>query len=48
VSPDPALAARALAASGDAVVTLDRSARVTSWNRAAEKLLGFSPGCPGW
>jgi PAS domain S-box-containing protein len=42
VSLDPALAARAAAAAGDAIVTLDHSAKVTSWNRAAEQLLGFS------
>jgi PAS domain S-box-containing protein len=37
-----ALAAHAVAAAGDAIVTLDHSAKVTSWNRAAEQLLGFS------
>ena len=42
MSLDPALAAHAVAAAGDAVVTLDHSAKVTSWNRAAERLLGFS------
>ena len=31
-----------MAAAGDAIVTLDHSAKVTSWNRAAEQLLGFS------
>jgi PAS domain-containing protein len=41
VSLDPAPAA---AAAGDAVVTLDHSAKVASWNRAAEQLLCFSPG----
>jgi PAS domain S-box-containing protein len=39
---DPKLAALAVAAAGDAVVTLDRTAKVTSWNGAAERLLGFS------
>jgi PAS domain S-box-containing protein len=39
---DPQLAAHAVAAAGDAVITLDRAAKVTSWNRAAEQLLGFS------
>ena len=43
MSLDPALAAHAVAAAGDAIVTLDHSAKVTSWNRAAEQLLGFSP-----
>ena len=42
MSLDPALAAHAVAAAGDAIVTLDHSAKVTSWNRAAEQLLGFS------
>jgi PAS domain S-box-containing protein len=42
VSLDPALAAHAVAAADDAIVTLDHSAKVTSWNRAAEQLLGFS------
>jgi PAS domain S-box-containing protein len=42
VSLDPALAAHAVAASADAIVTLDHSAKVTSWNRAAEALLGFT------
>jgi PAS domain S-box-containing protein len=42
VSLDPALPAHAVAAAGDAIVTLDHSAKVTSWSRAAEQLLGFS------
>jgi PAS domain S-box-containing protein len=42
MSLDPALAAHAVARAGDAIVTLDHSANVTSWNRAAEQLLGFS------
>ena len=42
MSLDPALAAHAVAAAGDAIVTLDHSAKVTSWNRAAGRLLGFS------
>jgi PAS domain S-box-containing protein len=42
LSLDPTLAAHAVAAAGDAIVTLDHSAKVTSWNRAAEQLLGFS------
>ena len=39
MSLDPALAAHAAAAAGDAIVTLDASARTMSWNRAAERLL---------
>jgi PAS domain S-box-containing protein len=42
MSLDPEVAAQAIAAAGDAVVTLDRTAKVTSWNKAAERLLGFS------
>ena len=42
MSLDPAIAAHAVAAAGDAIVTLDHSAKVTSWNRAAEQLLRFS------
>ena len=37
-----ALAADALAAADDAVITIDASVKVTSWNAAAEPLLGFS------
>jgi PAS domain S-box-containing protein len=43
VSLDPTLAANAVTAADDAIVTLDHSAKVTSWNRAAQELLGFSP-----
>jgi PAS domain S-box-containing protein len=39
---DPALAAHAVASAADAIVTLDHGAKVTSWNRAAEELLGFT------
>jgi PAS domain S-box-containing protein len=42
VSLDPELAAHAVVAAGDAIVTLDSSAKVLSWNRAAERLLGYS------
>jgi PAS domain S-box-containing protein len=42
MSLDPQLAAGALGAAGDAIITLDGSAKVTSWNDAAERLLGFS------
>jgi PAS domain S-box-containing protein len=42
VSLDPEPAAHAVAAAGDAIVTVDHSANVTSWNLAAERLLGFS------
>jgi PAS domain S-box-containing protein len=42
MSLDPALAAHAVAGAADAIVTLDHGAKVTSWNRAAEQLLGFS------
>jgi PAS domain S-box-containing protein len=42
VSLEPELAAHAVAAAGDAIVTLDRGGKVTSWNRAAENLFGFS------
>ena len=42
MSLDPTLAAHAVAAAADAIVTLDRSAKVTLWNTAAEQLLGFS------
>jgi hypothetical protein len=38
VSLDPALAAHAVAAAGDAVATLDHSAKVTSWNRLGMSL----------
>jgi PAS domain S-box-containing protein len=42
MSLDPELAARTLGAAGDAIITLDGAAKVTSWNDAAERLLGFS------
>jgi PAS domain S-box-containing protein len=41
-SLDRELAASALERANDAIVTLDRSAKVTSWNSAAERLFGFS------
>jgi PAS domain S-box-containing protein len=44
VSLEPELAALAVESAGDAIVTLDQSAKVTSWNDAAERLLGFSRG----
>jgi len=37
------LAARALAAAGDAIITVDTAGRITSWNEAARRLLGYSP-----
>ncbi len=39
----PALASAAVAAAGDAIVTTDSHGYITSWNRAAERLLGMSP-----
>src|SRR2546425_343637 len=39
---DPALASAAVAAAGDAIVTTDSRGYITSWNRAAERLLGAS------
>jgi len=39
---DPALASAAIAAAGDAIVTTDGQGWITSWNRAAERLLGVS------
>ena len=42
MSLDPELAAHAVAAAGDAIVTLDHSVKVTSWNEAAEQLPGFA------
>src|SRR2546427_10269735 len=39
---DPALASAAVAAAGDAIVTTDGHGWITSWNRAAELLLGVS------
>jgi PAS domain S-box-containing protein len=40
MAADPALASAAVAAAGDAIVTTDGHGYVTSWNRAAELLLG--------
>jgi PAS domain S-box-containing protein len=42
ITADPALASAAVAAAGDAIVTADSHSYVTSWNRAAELLLGVS------
>jgi PAS domain S-box-containing protein len=42
VSLDPELAASAVVSASDAIVTVDEAGQVTSWNRAAEGLLGFS------
>src|SRR6266852_2672561 len=42
MTPDPALASAAVAAAGDAIVTTDGHGYITSWNRAAELLLGIS------
>lgn len=42
VTADPALASAAVAAAGDAIVTTDSHGYITSWNRAAERLLGIS------
>jgi PAS domain-containing protein len=39
---DPAIASAAIAAAGDAIVTTDGHGWITSWNRAAELLLGIS------
>ena len=39
---DPALASATVAAAGDAIVTTDSRGYITSWNRAAERLLGIS------
>jgi PAS domain S-box-containing protein len=38
----PALASAAVAAAGDAIVTTDSHGFITSWNRAAERLVGAS------
>lgn len=42
VAADPALASAAVAAAGDAIVTTDSHGYVTSWNHAAQVLLGVS------
>ena len=42
MTADPALASAALAAAGDAIVTTDGHGYITSWNRAAELLLGIT------
>jgi PAS domain S-box-containing protein len=42
VSLDAELAAHAVAEAGDAIVSLDSSGKVLSWNKAAERLLGYS------
>jgi PAS domain S-box-containing protein len=46
MAADPALASAAVAAAGDAIVTTDGHGYVTSWNRAAERLLGVSAEKP--
>jgi PAS domain S-box-containing protein len=40
--PDEGLASAAMAAAGDAIVTTDGRGYITSWNRAAEVLLGVT------
>ena len=42
MSVDPALAAHAVASAGDAIVTVDGTGTITSWNHSAERLLGYS------
>jgi PAS domain S-box-containing protein len=42
ITVDPAPASAAMAAAGDAIVTTDSHGYVTSWNHAAELLLGIS------
>ena len=42
MSLDPALAAHAVAAAGDAIVTVDGTGTIVSWNHSAERLLGYS------
>jgi PAS domain S-box-containing protein len=40
---EPSLAVCALAAAGDAIITVDAGGRITFWNQAAQRLLGYSP-----
>ena len=40
---EPSLATRALSAAGDAIITVDTAGRITSWNEAAQHLLGYTP-----
>ena len=42
MTADPALASATVAAAGDAIITTDGRGYITSWNRAAEMLLGAS------
>jgi PAS domain S-box-containing protein len=42
VTLHPELAAHAVAAAADAIVTLDGGGKVLSWNKGAERLLGYS------
>jgi len=39
---DPVRAAHAVASAGDAIVTVDGTATIASWNGAAERLFGYS------
>jgi two-component system CheB/CheR fusion protein len=41
MSQDPELATQAVEAAADAIVTLDQTGEVTSWNEGAERLFGF-------
>jgi PAS domain S-box-containing protein len=42
MSLDPELAVHAVAAASDAIVTVDRTGKITSWNHGAEQLFGYS------